>query len=57
MTVFISITLIESIHKSDVNKSSIPRPTTEPQQVQPMPTLNPQTQHEYQNNHQPLRYL
>ena len=35
--------LIESIIKSALNKSSIPKPTTEPVRIQPMPTLNLQT--------------
>ena len=48
-------TLIESINKSALNKSSIPKPTTVPEQIHPAPTLNLQTQ-QYQNNHQPLRF-
>ena len=38
-------TLIESINKSALNKSSIPKPTTVPEQIHPAPTLNLQTQH------------
>ena len=38
-------TLIESLNKSALNKSSIPKPTTEPEQIHPAPTLNLQTQH------------
>ena len=46
--------MIESINKSTVNEFRIPRAKVE--QHQPVPTFNPQNQHEHQNPHQSFRF-